>query len=371
MIPTEIKKSQSTPSRALPTADGGRLRELDGWRAVSVMFVLLYHFAWYQHHGLIPRFYGLAHVIYYCGPLGVKIFFVISGFVICRLLISEERRYGMVSLKAFYYRRFFRIVPPLFAYLAIVSLLLCLGLVHEYRRSVLYAALFLNDFNFPHHGWLVGHTWSLAVEEQFYLLFPSLWVLTPRRWRSTTLVGVFLFCMAWSLPEIHKNWYAFLWSDARQGFACISCGALMAVHEVRLRSMVVRIPAFFVLFVATTLVLHPAGEGTWEAGVYEGLLVPPAICLVLMYSLGCGRPLRVFLRNRLVEAVGITSYGIYLWQQLFTVPKEFLIGHGEAIRLLLPLLLLIVPLSYFLVERPAMRYGKSLSERALRAGVGF
>jgi peptidoglycan/LPS O-acetylase OafA/YrhL len=92
-------------SLSLDDRRGGRLRELDGWRAVSVLLVMLHHILGYQHHGLMSRFSFLDHTVDYLGSLGVKIFFVISGFVICRLMISEELRYGSVSLKAFYYRR--------------------------------------------------------------------------------------------------------------------------------------------------------------------------------------------------------------------------------------------------------------------------
>jgi peptidoglycan/LPS O-acetylase OafA/YrhL len=335
-----------------------RLRELDGWRAVSVLLVMLHHIGWYQHPRLRPHLPGLGHVMHYCGPLGVKIFFVISGFVICRLLISEELSYGSVSLKAFYYRRVFRILPPLFIYLGSVSLLLSLGLIHEHRRSILGAALFLYDFNFLPQTWLVGHTWSLAVEEQFYLIFPATWVLTPKRWRNRVFLGVFLLCAISNVSMVFTGWDALIYSDTRAGFACISCGVLMAIHEKVARRTASNIP---VALVGLTLLLHPVSSDNWQAAVYEGVLVPPAIGLVLLFSLGYGSWLGAFLCSKPVQAVGLTSYGIYLWQQPFTAPARYFIGSGNLIPLLLPLLCLIVPASYFLIEKPAMRYGKSLS----------
>src|ERR1017187_6506457 len=93
-------------------SDGSRLRELDGWRAISVLLVLRQHALVHQHGRMLSHHLYLAFVEHYIGGLAVKIFFVISGFVICRLLISEERHYGAASILGFYYRRVFRILPP-------------------------------------------------------------------------------------------------------------------------------------------------------------------------------------------------------------------------------------------------------------------
>jgi peptidoglycan/LPS O-acetylase OafA/YrhL len=330
------------------------------------VLVLVHHFAGYQHPWIVPNLPVLFHVVMYCGPLGVKVFFVISGFVICRLLISEESRYGSVSLAAFYFRRIFRILPPLYIYLGAVSLLALFGLVHESRKSISHAALFLYDFEYlAPRGWIVRHTWSLAVEEQFYLIFPITWVLTPSRWRAGIFLGIVLLCVAWNVSIGYTGWLAIA-TSARQGFTCIACGVLIAIHEGRLRSIVSSVPGFIVAMVAITLLLHPAGAGSWGAELYESVLVPPAIGLVLLFSLGCGPWLRAFLCSKPVQAVGLTSYGIYLWQQLFTIPRTYQPAAGQGIGWLLPLLLVIVPLSYFLVEKPAMEYGKSLSRRILR-----
>jgi len=358
------QQSENLVSSALDDSPGGRLRELDGWRALSVLLVVLYHIGSYQHPSLLPHVLGLDRMVHNSGDLGVKIFFVISGFVICRLLILEEFRYGSVSLKSFYYRRVFRILPALYSYLFAVAALLSLGLIHEQWKAILGSSLFLYDVNIPPWSWLVGHTWSLAVEEQFYLAFPALWILTPKRWKSRIFLGVCFLCTGWNLIAIHTGWDEFLWSHAREGFACISCGVLMAIHEGRARTLAASVPAFVVGLAALALLAHPVGSHGWQAALYKGLVMPPAICLLLLFSLESRRGLRVFLCSKPMQAVGLTSYGIYLWQQLFTAPKEFFAGTGVVIPFLLPLLCLIVPMSYLLIEQPAMRYGKFLSRRA-------
>jgi peptidoglycan/LPS O-acetylase OafA/YrhL len=113
----------------------------------------------------------------------------------------------------------------------------------------------------------------------------------------------------------------------------------------------------------------PVGSNNWRAVLYECLLVPPAIGLVLLFSLERGPWLRALLCSQPMQAVGLTSYGIYLWQQLFTAPKTYFYGGGQIISLFLPLLCLIVPLSYFLIERPSMRYGKFFSRWIEKSAV--
>jgi peptidoglycan/LPS O-acetylase OafA/YrhL len=276
----------------------------------------------------------------------------------------EECRYGSVSLKSFYYRRIFRILPPLFVYLGVLSLLLIFGLIHEHWKAILSGAAFLYDVNVPPPSWFVGHTWSLAVEEQFYIFFPTIWVVTPKRWKSHVFLSIFFLCVAWNVHVVHTGWDSFIWSDARQGFACISCGVVIAIHEGRVRQMAAGTPALVVALVSLMLVMHPVGSNSWRAGLYEGLLLPSAIGLVLSFSLVRGRRLRGFLCSKPVQAVGITSYGIYLWQQLLTAPRIYFAGAGAMTSLLLPLLCVIVAISYFVIEKPAIRYGKSLSQRA-------
>lgn len=351
-------------ARPLAGSDSsGRLRELDGWRAISVLLVIVHHIAGYQHHRIVGRFYHLDLFVHNCGYLGVKIFFVISGFVICRLLLAEEQK-GSVSLRGFYCRRAFRILPPLYTYLAVLSLLLICGLVHESWESLLGAALLVHDIRLvPNRGWFVGHTWSLAVEEQFYLIFPTMLMITPKAWRTHVFIAVFGLCAVWNLSLAYTGWDALVSTSSRAGFACIACGVLMAIHETCLRGALRRLSGAIVILIALTLMAHPVGSNTWQSAVYESLFVPPAIGVVLLFSLERGALLRAVLLTKPVQAIGVTSYGIYLWQQFFTAPKIYFNGAGHIVPFLLPLLCVVVPLSYQVIERPLMRYGRALSVR--------
>ncbi len=354
-----------TMSRSLaPSVPGGRLRELDGWRAISVLLVIVYHVGWYQHRDLVMPHVHLAAAVSTCGPLGVKVFFVISGFVICRLLILEEEKHGFVSLKGFYIRRAFRILPPFYLYLLTLCVLLSAGLTVDFWKGILDGALFLVDFAPGKHGWFSGHTWSLAVEEQFYLTFPALWVVLGQIGRRRAFPILFCLIAAWNLSAATWGWDQFTNPDSRSGFACISFGVVVAIFEQRARSIANAVPAVVVAACALSLFWHPNDLWTgWKSALFESLFRPPAIALLLVFSLERGKTLRAFLCWKPVQAIGLTSYGIYLWQQLFGAPSKFYTASGKLIEQLLPLLLVIVPVSYLFIEKPAMKLGKSLAAR--------
>jgi peptidoglycan/LPS O-acetylase OafA/YrhL len=241
--------------------------------------------------------------------------------------------------------------------------LLCMGVIRDHVRAILGGLLFLYDVKVPFGSWFVGHTWSLAVEEQFYLIFPALFVLTRELWRTRVFVGIFCLLVVWRISMVYTGDAGLVYGETRTGFACIACGVLMAIHEKRVRRIAAAFPGFIVALLAVILLVHPVTDMSWESALYESLLVPPSVGLILAFSLECGPRLRTFLCCKPAQALGVTSYGIYLWQELFTAPGEYLLGWGELIPKLFPLLAVVVPVSYFLIEKPAMRYGKTISQR--------
>jgi peptidoglycan/LPS O-acetylase OafA/YrhL len=155
------------------TGDGGYARfagtktfgSLDGLRAIAILAVVWHHTA-----DAIPGW-----TITGRGFLGVDLFFTISGFLIVTLLLRERRRTGTISLRNFYIRRFLRIFPAYYLMLAVVGAMAFLkpaGASSELvRRELLPAILFLSDLT-PMHS-IIAITWSLSVEEQFYLFIPT------------------------------------------------------------------------------------------------------------------------------------------------------------------------------------------------------
>lgn len=148
-----------------------RLPSLDGWRALSIIFVLGYH------SRVVTGFPKTMVSIFnwlFDGDLGVRIFFVISGFIITYLLLQEFNRNGSINLRNFYIRRALRILPVYYVYILVVFLLQKFTPWHQSLSAWIANLTFTT--NFFGSSWTTGHLWSIAVEEQFYLLWPCLLV---------------------------------------------------------------------------------------------------------------------------------------------------------------------------------------------------
>jgi peptidoglycan/LPS O-acetylase OafA/YrhL len=146
---------------------------LDGLRALSVLWVVLFHVAWFSRFAVpVPQFVRLVFAPWmlpiWRGDFGVDVFFVLSGFLIGGMLLDERAKTGRVALGRFYLRRLLRLWP---------ALLILAGLEimsnHPNRRMVWWGVFYLNDM-VPVAVVSIGWTWSLAIEEQFYLFCPGL-----------------------------------------------------------------------------------------------------------------------------------------------------------------------------------------------------
>ena len=157
---------------------GVRIRSLDGLRALSIALVILGHLGG-------TRGFPLASAGSFAGMLGVRVFFVISGYLITRLLLDEHERSGSIRLSGFYFKRIFRIFVPYYGFLAIIVCAARVGCVQLAPGDLGYALVYAGDHHlhaeWTHGRWTLGHTWSLAVEEQFYLLWPVLLVMLGAR----------------------------------------------------------------------------------------------------------------------------------------------------------------------------------------------
>lgn len=142
---------------------------LNGLRAISIIMVIIHHY--------IFLYKGSSKYFYFLGPLGVDIFFVISGFLITTLCIREKIETGDLSLKNFYIRRVLRILPVAYLYIIVILILNYFVGFNVALINLLTAALFLTNISYFQRvkfDWMVAHFWSVSVEEQFYILFPVL-----------------------------------------------------------------------------------------------------------------------------------------------------------------------------------------------------
>lgn len=194
-----------------------RFSSLDGLRALSILGVIWHHTAASVH----GPFWG--HV----GAEGVSLFFAISGFLITTLLLRERRRQGHIDLKAFYVRRTLRIFPLYYATLLLyVIMVLALERHSAVGRAFFdhlpYFATYTSNLFVEIQGRVIFYfAWSLAAEEQFYLIWPGLMLLAGSRPRSALLLALWLGISQWAQSSGHGVW-AFMPSP-------LLAGALLAL----------------------------------------------------------------------------------------------------------------------------------------------
>ncbi len=169
------------------------IKGFDALRAVSVILVILTHMGIFNY---LPDNSFVRERLWYLfsGSTGVNIFFALSGFLITRILLSEKKQQGTISFKNFYARRFLRLTPPLLIFLIIISWLMSEELIRSNMKGFMMSFLYLYNFvPLQYHVTELGHTWSLAMEEQFYLLWPAVILFFPRS--RALAISIFMICL--------------------------------------------------------------------------------------------------------------------------------------------------------------------------------
>jgi peptidoglycan/LPS O-acetylase OafA/YrhL len=329
---------------------------LDGLRAVSVLMVISAHL-----NAPLSRLIPFVPFWIYLdwGALGVQTFFVISGFLITHLLLKELESSGDINLKRFYFRRALRIFPPFYVYLAIALGLTLTGVFAGHWRAFLIAGTY--TWNYLGKGSdLVAHTWSLSLEEQFYLLWPAALVCFQPRRAAKLAVWVIVLSpgsriVTYFLAPQHR---ALLNGMLHTGLDSIMFGCLLALlwGNARFNQLLrpfLRGP-FVALAAAFVFILGPAFPEYRFQGRYELVFgfTLNAICLSLILIYVVRTPDSLvgrLLNTRVLRHLGVISYSLYLWQQMFTGVNatRFFPWNLAAI-------LGCAELSYWLVERPAL-----------------
>jgi peptidoglycan/LPS O-acetylase OafA/YrhL len=345
-----------------------RIPSLDGLRAVSIFMVVVGHVS-----GTIKASgYSSSMLLSFLGQgrLGVSMFFVISGFLITILLAHEQSTTHSIDLKGFYIRRAFRIFPGFYAYWLVALVLTLFGYIHVTRAELISAAIYV--WNYVPHSvdtWFLGHTWSLSIEEQFYLIWPVIlkWA-GPKRGKWIALLIVI------SSPFIRVGSY-YLFPSTRprigmmlQGRAdSLMIGALLALvslnqEEFNILKRVTRsylIPIASLCFIGVDSLLTQKFKGAYSLSVgfsLQNLVIVLLIAHVVFYDkTALGR----ILNNPVIAHVGIISYSLYLWQQLFLTPKNTTLTGMFPLNLVFAFL--TAELSYYCLEKPFLRWRKRFS----------
>jgi peptidoglycan/LPS O-acetylase OafA/YrhL len=341
---------------------------LDGLRAVAIGLVILSHSA--ETRGAhFPR--GL----WYLGPLGVEIFFVISGFLITLLLLRELRKSEVVSLKGFYLRRVFRILPPFFGYLAAIFALQAVGMVHIPNRAWTAAlTCTINLGSYRDIPWELAQLWSLSVEEHFYLAWPlCLALLGPRR--AWPVAAACVVATPFVRLLVRREFAGIVDADyftlTRMDSIAIGCCLAFALardsgrRSVSLsttRSAVLGVSSLVLLALARWL-RSPAMAGTLAADMlpqtFNGLASAGLILICVSHPrTAVGR----ILNSPVLVFVGVISYSLYLWQQLFL--NKYSDSWVCAWPVNLVLALAAATLSHYLVERPFLKLKDRLAHHS-------
>lgn len=344
--------------RAAPFRLGYR-PALDGLRGVAILAVLAIH----THHVIgWPLLRG--------GNIGVDIFFVLSGFLITALLLEEWQHVGSISLKGFYWRRALRLGPALLVLLAVMyafaGVFLAPVEANETKRALPIAFVYASDlalafFNIPLGA--LQHTWSLAIEEHFYLVWPLLLLAglklgISKRWLLliTLLLAVASMIQRATLHQLGappvRTYYGI---DTRADALLIGCAAAMAVTWGMLRSNHVRlllIPAS--LLIVLCLIATDYASPFMHLGGFTALAGAAAV-LVVNSVLSPSSQLTGLFEARPLVWVGRISYGLYLWHYLvFKAANHLQLGWALKLCVAVTATFAVTCLSYYLIERPAL-----------------
>ena len=287
-------RSTAPNARAIPS--------LDGLRTLSISMVLLGHLYGTMHypHNAVTQYLG------HFSHMGVQIFFVISGFLITSLLLMEKAKTGTIDLVQFYLRRTFRIFPAAFFYTTVIAIVARPGyLTYAYTYTMCYAS--------QARPWVLGHLWSLSVEEQFYLLWPAALVIGFRVRRTVGFAVLLLAPLArllfWQHGQHNIDEYFPAVADS------LMMGCLLAFYRETLRRKAawLRNPVVFAVL-GLLIMFSDHLLPRVRLQIFLGGLTPLVIALFLFSAI---ERADWILNNRVTRTVGILSYSIYLWQQPF------------------------------------------------------
>lgn len=322
--PTTAPAEGRAAPRARPAAEAGYRADIDGLRAIAVLAVVFYHFG-------VP---GLAG-----GFVGVDVFFVISGFLIGGILWREHEATGRVGLGAFLVRRVRRLAPAFFAMVAVTTLVSAVLLMpwefREFGKSVISATVSLSNVLFwRQSGYFDAgaetkpllHTWSLAVEEQFYIALPLVILACAGRKRPliAVLAGAWAVSLAGSVALTPRDPQSTFYLFPFRAWELLT-GVLLAIwgHETGRDWRGHPLVAWTGLaLVAGSVALVPEGPG------FPGwLAVPPVAGTALMIANGAGQgALARMLSSPGPVLVGRLSYSLYLWHWPVLILSLYLRG---------------------------------------------
>jgi peptidoglycan/LPS O-acetylase OafA/YrhL len=341
-----------------------RIPSVDGLRALSISLVLVAHLAYGAGFPIQDTWWTNLYANY-----GVRIFFVLSGFLITTLLRREKEETGTIRLKQFYLRRAYRLLPAAYVYLVVVTAIFHQALPYRYLIA---AYLYLTSYAL-HSPWLLMHLWSLSVEEQFYLVWPAalaISFLAARRFAfaalAIALVARFIFLQGvwpqgavWSFPAVADS---------------LAAGCLLALYQCKLdkhRSIFTwrGFPLIWAVTFSIPIIHHY--HYLLHFWHLAGLL---QISAVPLFNLGMVLCIQnaitvppCLLNTPIMIWIGNLSYSLYLWDMPFTDPSVH--SWATTFPQNLALTVIAATISFYAVEQPIRKLGARKARPAIPRAV--
>ncbi|KIS36266.1 acyltransferase family protein [Haemophilus influenzae] len=339
--------------------------EIDGLRAIAVISVIIYHLNENWLSG---------------GFLGVDIFFVISGFLITGIIITEIQQ-NSFSLKQFYTRRIKRIYPAFITVMALVSFIASAIFIYndfnKLRKTIELAIAFLSNFYLGlTQGYFdlsanenpVLHIWSLAVEEQYYLIFPLILILAYKKFREIKvlfIITLILFFILLATSFVSANFYKevlhqpniYYLSNLR--FPELLVGSLLAIYHNLSASKQASKQASNVIAILSTLLLFSClflmnNDIAYIPGIT--LILPCIFTALIIHTTSQNNIIKLCLSNKVIVFIGKISYSLYLYHWIFIAFAYYITGekqiNNQSIAIVIVLTIIFSVLSYYLIEQP-------------------
>ena len=338
--------------------------EIDGLRAIAVISVIIYHL----NENWLPG-----------GFLGVDIFFVISGFLITGIIITEIQQ-NSFSFKQFYTRRIKRIYPAFITVMALVSFIASAIFIYndfnKLRKTIELAIAFLSNF---YLGLTQGyfdlsanenpalHIWSLAVEEQYYLIFPLILTLAYKNFREIKvlfIITLILFFILLSTSFIPASFYKevlhqpniYYLSNLR--FPELLVGSLLAIYhcsnKIQLSTQVSNILAILSTLLLFSCLFLMNNDIAFIPGVT--LILPCIFTALIIHTTSQNNIIKLCLSNQAIVFIGKISYSLYLYHWIFIALAYYITGekqiNNQSIAIVTVLTIIFSVLSYYLIEQP-------------------
>lgn len=339
--------------------------EIDGLRAIAVISVIIYHLNENWLSG---------------GFLGVDIFFVISGFLITGIIITEIQQ-NSFSLKQFYTRRIKRIYPAFITVMALVSFIASAIFIYndfnKLRKTIELAIAFLSNF---YLGLTQGyfdlsanenpalHIWSLAVEEQYYLIFPLILILAYKKFREVKvlfIITLILFFILLATSFVSANFYKevlhqpniYYLSNLR--FPELLVGSLLAIYhnlsnKVQLSKQVNNILAILSTLLLFSCLFLMNNNIAFIPGIT--LILPCIFTALIIHTTSQNNIVKLCLSNKAIVFIGKISYSLYLYHWIFIAFAYYITGekqiNNQSIAIVIVLTIIFSVLSYYLIEQP-------------------